>query len=391
MGVERYHSEKVVAGGSLIAANRSEKEAMLSETSWRMHAQMMTTELGGSYSEFRLWIRSTLFLLITKPMIRSASNVLKRHAPGTHQGFKGGCNRNKSALIDLKELIVIPKYVSLLHPAEVGGTLTIESFAIDGQQVIEGILRTSDPSVWYPIIQGVPSFLSGPMQCDLSDFCARYGLPQKRNGSARPKSVHQVKTNVTFSDKWRRFKQYGLQPEHKEFLFGWYCKKLGVPDLDALKDFYRSKKRVLEVGPGSGFNTRFIAENCPGEVFALDVSDAAFTTFENTRDLQNCCVVQADLMEAPFPDDTFDFIIADGVLHHTPNTRSAVEALFKKVRPGGQFFFYVYRKMGAARVFTDDHMRQNFMPLSAEGCYAACEGITELGRELSRLNATSHT
>lgn len=76
------------------------------------------------------------------------------------------------------------------------------------------------------------------------------------------------------------------------------------------------------------------------------------------------------------------------MLHHTPNTRAAVEALYRKVRPGGQFFFYVYRKMGAARVFADDHIRQNFMLLSAEECYAACEGITELGRELSRLNAT---
>jgi hypothetical protein len=28
------------------------------------------------------------------------------------------------------------------------------------------------------------------------------------------------------------------------------------------------------------------------------------------------------------------------------------------------------------------------MPLSTEDCYAACEGITELGRELSRLNAS---
>ena len=283
---------------------------------------------------------------------------------------------------------MIPKYVPLLRPVGVAGALTPESYAVDGEHIVEGSLRTANPFVWYPIIQGVPCFLSGPMPPDLSEFCSRHGLPQRKSESARPESVEQVKTNATFSDKWRRFRQYGLEPEHKEFLFGWYCKKLGVPDLDALKDFYRSKKRVLEVGPGSGFNTRFIAENCPGEVFALDVSDAAFTTFENTRDLQNCCVVQADLMEAPFPDDTFDFIIADGVLHHTPNTRSAVEALYKKVRPGGQFFFYVYRKMGAARVFTDDYVRQNFMPLSAEQCYAACEGITELGRELSRLNAT---
>ncbi|MCG2643544.1 MULTISPECIES: class I SAM-dependent methyltransferase [Bradyrhizobium] len=269
-----------------------------------------------------------------------------------------------------------------------GKELQLEVFSQQGGHVIEGIFRTADPSIWYPILQGVPCFLTGPMQPDLTEFCARHGLLKSAMSPSRPEAAEQAKTNETFSDKWRRFKKYGLEPEHKEFLFGWYCKKLGVPDLGALKDFYRAKKRVLEVGPGSGFNTKFIAENCPGEVFALDVSDAALTTFENTRDLDNCSVVQADLMDAPFEDDTFDFIIADGVLHHTPNTRAAVEALYRKVRPGGQFFFYVYRKMGAVRVFTDDHVRQNFMPLSAEECYAACEGITDLGRELSRLNAT---
>lgn len=275
---------------------------------------------------------------------------------------------------------------SLLKPA--GEAPHIEAFSDDNGHVIEGIVKTSNPSVWYPIMKGVPSFLTGPMQPDLSDFCNRHGLKLPSTAPSRPEASEQAKTNETFSDKWRRFKQYGLEPEHKEFLFNWYCKKLGVPDVDALKTFYAGKNRVLEVGPGSGFNTRFIAENCPGEVFALDVSDAAFTTFENTRHLDNCTVVQADLMEAPFPDDSFDFIIADGVLHHTPNTRAAVEALYRKVRPGGQFFFYVYRQMGAVRVFSDDHVRKNFMPLSTEDCYAACEGITELGRELSRLKAT---
>lgn len=269
-----------------------------------------------------------------------------------------------------------------------GQALQPEIFSDNGGHAIEGVLRTMNPSIWYPILEGVPSFLTGPMQPDLTDFCARHGLEKPVTALTRPESSEQAKTNETFSDKWRRFKQYGLEPEHKEFLFGWYCKKLGVPDLDALKAFYGGKKRVLEVGPGSGFNTRFIAENCPGDVFALDVSDAAFTTFENTRQLENCCVVQADLMDAPFPDETFDFIIADGVLHHTPNTKAAVEALYRKVRPGGQFFFYVYRKMGAVRVFSDNHVREKFMPLSTEDCYAACEGITELGRELSRLNVS---
>ncbi len=267
-----------------------------------------------------------------------------------------------------------------------GGATRLDIFEQRDGHVMEGVLQTAD-GAWFPIMQGVPCFLTGPMQPDLTDFARRHNLSSPKGGPTRDAAAEQSKTNATFSDKWRRFKNYGHDTAHQDFLFGWYCKKLGVPDIDALKAFYRAKSRVLEVGPGSGFNTKFIAENCPGEVFALDVSDAAFTTFENTSHLKNCMVVQADLMLAPFPDNHFDFIIADGVLHHTPNTRSAVEALFAKVRPGGQFFFYVYKQMGAARYFSDQHIRQAFMQLEPEACYAACEGITELGRELSKLGA----
>ncbi len=228
----------------------------------------------------------------------------------------------------------------------------------------------------------------GVLRPDLTEFQARHGLaPVPGELAHRPAAAEQAITNKTFSDKWRRFKSYGLEESHKPFLFEWYTKKLGVPDVDALKQFYAGKRMVLEVGPGSGFNTRFIAENCPGTVFACDISDAAFTTFGNTRHLPNCHVIQADLMETPFPDEMFDFVIADGVLHHTPDTRAAVEALYRKVKPGGQFFFYVYRKMGAARQFSDEYIRSQFKPLEPEACYAACEGLTELGRELSRLGA----
>ncbi|MGX5735315.1 class I SAM-dependent methyltransferase [Bosea thiooxidans] len=263
--------------------------------------------------------------------------------------------------------------------------LTLETFETQGDHVIEGVLRASDGR-WVPIIGGVPSFLTGVLQQDLSGFAAKHGLALHVT-QARAAATEQAKTNETFSDKWTRFKNYGLEPQHQEFLYGWFMKKFNLGSLEELKAFHAKRRRILECGPGSGFNARFMAEQTSGEVFALDISAAAMTTFGNTHDLANCTVVQADLMEAPFPDDYFDFIIADGVLHHTPDTRLAVEALYRKLEPGGQFFFYVYKKMGAARVFADEHIRKNFMPLSPDECYAACEGITELGRELSRLNA----
>lgn len=273
---------------------------------------------------------------------------------------------------------------TLFRPVGFGAqSPALRTFATSGDHVMEGVLTMPD-GTWFPIIDGVPSFLTGVLRPDLTDFAHRHGLPWHET-SSRAEAAEQARTNETFSDKWTRFKNYGLEPKHEDFLFGWYCKKLGVSSREELKAFYGRRRRILECGPGSGFNARFMAANCPGEVFALDVSAAAFTTFGNTKDLANCTVVQADLMEAPFPNEHFDFIIADGVLHHTPDTRAAVEALWKKLAPGGEFFFYVYKKMGAARQFCDAHIREAFVKLSPEDCYAACEGLTELGRELSQL------
>jgi SAM-dependent methyltransferase len=279
-----------------------------------------------------------------------------------------------------------PELVKHLHPRLGLGTSSLRRYVEESGQVIDGLLQ-AESGAWYPIVEGVPCFVQGPLRPDLSDFCRKYGLPSGTVANGSPAQSEQAKTTVTFSDKWRRFRDYGFQPSHRVFLQAWYCKKLGVPDVASLRAFFRPRRRLLEVGPGSGFNTRFMAENTGGTVFACDVSDAAYTTFANTRDLANCHVVRADLMDLPFPDRYFDFIIADGVLHHTPDTRQAVEALYRKLQPGGQFFFYLYKQMGAARRFCDEHIREHFTTLSPEECYAACEALTELGHELSKIGA----
>lgn len=261
----------------------------------------------------------------------------------------------------------------------------LDVFAQEQGHVTAGVLRHDEH--WYPILDGVPCFLRGALRPPLTEFARRHHLKDMVPGQRTEAQQEQAKTNTTFSDKWRRFREYGLHSSHQAFLQQWYCRKLGVPDVASLKTFYRRKDLILEIGPGSGFNARFMAENTTGNVIAADISDAAFTTYGNTKDLPNCHVVQADVMDLPFPDGSFDFVIADGVLHHTPDTRRAVEALYRKVKPGQQFFFYLYKKMGPARQFCDAYIREHFSKLTPEECYAACEGLTDLGRELSRLNA----
>jgi hypothetical protein len=74
--------------------------------------------------------------------------------------------------------------------------------------------------------------------------------------------------------------------------------------------------------------------------------------------------------------------MADGVPHHS--TEAAVRALHRKLRPGGEFFL-IFKKMGVAQYFCDEYIRSEFQKLSPETCLAACQGLADLGRELSRF------
>ena len=77
-------------------------------------------------------------------------------------------------------------------------------------------------------------------------------------------------------------------------------------------------------------------------------------------------VCQADLMALPFEDGSFDIVLSDGVLHHTPNTFKALQAITKKVSIGGYVMFYIYLKKAPIREFVDDFIREKITNLSPD-------------------------
>lgn len=256
------------------------------------------------------------------------------------------------------------------------------------KRITEGYLTNSNGEI-YPIVNSVPCFLKGELEPNFIEFYTRHNIKLHKISNIKDRQKEQSITNTTFSDKWRKFTEYGLNKGHQKFLFDWYQKKFGVKSRSELANFYAQFNMILECGPGSGFHSKHMAETNPNStVFALDISEAAYTTQRNTAHLENCHVVQADLNDAPFAENQFDFVIADGVLHHTPNTHEAICSLFYHVKPGGKLFFYIYRKMGAARYFVDQYIRDEFKNLEPEDCYKACEPITDLGRELSKIEQT---
>lgn len=96
--------------------------------------------------------------------------------------------------------------------------------------------------------------------------------------------------------------------------------------------------------------------------------------------------VQADLMALPLAPESVDLVFSEGVLHHTDDTQAALGAVTRLLRPGGRILFYVYRRKGPVREFTDDYIRDKMQAMSAAEGWAAMEPLTKLGRVLGELN-----
>jgi len=98
---------------------------------------------------------------------------------------------------------------------------------------------------------------------------------------------------------------------------------------------------ALDIGCGTGRWTKYLSSKA-GFIEAVDPSNAIFVADKLLREVENVRLTKASVDTLPFPDETFDFAMSVGVLHHIPDTQQALDDCVKKVKKGGYFYVYLY-------------------------------------------------
>ena len=241
---------------------------------------------------------------------------------------------------------------------DAGEALSLSASVADGDDVREGTLSAGTHT--YPIHEGIPSFVSDDVRAE--------------------------QTVKSFGEKWDKHRYY--RDHTRRFYTEWYLARFGFGDLAGLKKELADKKFVLDAGTGAGRDASNFAENTAGTVFVVDTAWHALSNAAAEKNRPNVQLVHADVNRLPFPDEFFDFINCDQVIHHTPDPPRTFANLAKKLKVGGQATIYVYRKKAVIREFVDDFVRDRIKDKSFEEALQLCESITKLGKALNELHAT---
>ena len=104
----------------------------------------------------------------------------------------------------------------------------------------------------------------------------------------------------------------------------------------------QSEDVCLDIGCGGGANIRKLLEKSPyGRVVGIDYSEISV---EKSRKInkagiesKRCEILQGDVMQLPFRDETFDVITAFETIYFWPDISEAFKKVYKILKIGGTF------------------------------------------------------
>lgn len=245
-------------------------------------------------------------------------------------------------------------------------------------------LKARRPPAWVEELLGVEFPESGgEVVAGSRRFVMRNGFPRE----ILQLTPTQAQTSEVFRYLWKRETFRVAQP--RRVLRDWYVERYGEVAGAGWWDEYGSNPVVLDAGCGAGISGLELFGDRLHHVryLGVDISDAidrAAASFAE-RHLP-ATFMQADISTLPLRARSIDVIFSQGVMHHTDSTADTFRHLASLLKARGRFLFYVYRRKGPIREFTDDYLRERLGRMTLDEAWDALMPLTRLGEHLGRMD-----
>ena len=143
-----------------------------------------------------------------------------------------------------------------------------------------------------------------------------------------------AETVASFGDEWSRYDQSSMPYSEASEIFMEY---FSVFPWDTLP----SNPVGFDMGCGSGRWAKFVAPKV-GRLNCIDPSSALDIARRNLIDFKNVEYIKASVSESGIPINSQDFGYSLGVLHHVPDTESAINSCVSILKSGAPLLVYLY-------------------------------------------------
>ena len=149
-----------------------------------------------------------------------------------------------------------------------------------------------------------------------------------------------------FGEEWEKFNFLSQEDLHS--LKNQFEKYIGPIPKEILTSY---ELVAADFGAGTGRWSYFLKDFCR-KLYVLEPSEKAFYVSQKRFHQESKVILLNESVEQnSIPDNSLDLAISLGVLHHIPDTQSAIASVCMKIKPGGFFLGYLYYALENKPIF----------------------------------------